>query len=78
MAGDALAGAVSGPAPHGTEARGASPLNTEKRTGTFCCAGCGEPLFPSETKYESGTGWPSFFAPVKGAIGTTDRSQPLA
>ncbi len=56
---------------HGTEMRGESPLNGEKREGTFQCAGCGEPLFPSATKYESGSGWPSFFAPIKGAIGTT-------
>jgi peptide-methionine (R)-S-oxide reductase len=60
---------------HGTEMRGTSPLNAEKRDGTFHCAGCGEPLFPSDTKYESGSGWPSFFAPIKGAIGTrVDRS----
>jgi peptide-methionine (R)-S-oxide reductase len=60
---------------HGTEARGSSPLNREKRPGTFRCAGCGEPLFTSETKYESGSGWPSFYAPVPGAIETsTDRS----
>ena len=60
---------------HGTEMRGTSPLNKEKRAGTFRCAGCGRPLFDSETKFESGTGWPSFFAPVEGAIGTTtDRS----
>ena len=44
---------------HGTEPRGTSPLNKEKRTGTFRCAGCGEPLFSSDTKYDSGTGWPS-------------------
>jgi peptide-methionine (R)-S-oxide reductase len=60
---------------HGTEARGSSSLNREKRPGTFRCAGCGEPLFTSETKYESGSGWPSFYAPVPGAIETsTDRS----
>ena len=60
---------------HGTEPRGASPLNKEKRVGTFHCAGCGKPLFSSGAKYESGTGWPSFWAPVEGAIGTrTDRS----
>ena len=56
---------------HGTEGRGTSALNAEKRPGTFRCAGCGEPLFSSETKYESGTGWPSFYAPIAGAVGTT-------
>jgi peptide-methionine (R)-S-oxide reductase len=60
---------------HGTEPRGSSPLNKEKRTGTFVCAGCGQPLFTSETKYESGTGWPSFWKPLPDAVGTTiDRS----
>jgi peptide-methionine (R)-S-oxide reductase len=60
---------------HGTEHRGSSPLLQEKRAGTFRCAGCGQPLFSSETKYESGTGWPSFYRPIEGAIGTTtDRS----
>jgi peptide-methionine (R)-S-oxide reductase len=60
---------------HGTEMSGTSPLNAEKRQGTFRCAGCGAPLFPSETKFESGTGWPSFYAPVDGAVETTeDRS----
>ncbi len=60
---------------HGTEMRGASPLNQEKRPGTFKCAGCGQPLFETGTKYESGSGWPSFFAPLEGAVGTTeDRS----
>ena len=60
---------------HGTERAGTSPLNGEKRAGTFVCAGCGQPLFASDTKYESGTGWPSFFRPIDGAIGTkTDRS----
>ena len=46
---------------HGTERPGSSPLNYEKRTGIFSCAGCGEPLFDSKTKYDSGTGWPSFW-----------------
>ena len=60
---------------HGTEMRGTSPLNKEKRDGTFVCAGCGTPLFSSETKYDSGTGWPSFFAPLAGGTATTtDRS----
>lgn len=54
-----------------TEPPGSSSLNAEKREGTFVCAGCRQALFPSETKYESGTGWPSFHAPVEGSIGTT-------
>lgn len=60
---------------HGTERAGTSPLNQEKRAGTFLCAGCGLPLFPSETKFESGTGWPSFNDPEPGSVETTeDRS----
>jgi peptide-methionine (R)-S-oxide reductase len=60
---------------HGTERAGTSPLNQEKRAGTFVCAGCGQPVFDASTKFESGTGWPSFFAPLEGAVGTTeDRS----
>ena len=60
---------------HGTEPPGASSLNREKRDGTFACAGCGQPLFSSETKFESGTGWPSFWAPLEHAVRTTtDRS----
>lgn len=60
---------------HGTERAGTSPLNHEKRKGMFTCAGCGQPLFASETKYESGTGWPSFYAPLPQAVGTqTDHS----
>ena len=55
----------------GTERAGTSPLNHEKRTGTFACAGCDQPLFSSETKYDSGTGWPSFWAPIDGAVGTS-------
>jgi len=54
----------------GTERPGTSPLNHEKRKGTFHCAGCDLPLFSSETKYESGTGWPSFYAALPGAVGT--------
>jgi peptide-methionine (R)-S-oxide reductase len=60
---------------HGTERAGTSPLNREKRDGTFRCAGCGEPLFASETKYDSGSGWPSFYEPMDGAVGeSVDRS----
>jgi peptide-methionine (R)-S-oxide reductase len=61
---------------HGTERPGTSPLNREKRHGVFKCAGCGTELFPSETKYESGSGWPSFFKPLdEGSVATTtDRS----
>jgi peptide-methionine (R)-S-oxide reductase len=60
---------------HGTEPRGASPLNKEHRAGTFRCAGCGQPLFDSDTKFDSGTGWPSFDAPLADAVDTTaDRS----
>jgi len=60
---------------HGTERAGTSALNQEKRTGTFRCAGCGQPLFSSDTKFESGTGWPSFTAPLEQSVETTvDRS----
>jgi peptide-methionine (R)-S-oxide reductase len=60
---------------HATERAGTSPLNLEKRKGEFRCAGCGAPLFDSATKYESGSGWPSFWEPKDGAVGTTtDRS----
>ena len=59
---------------HGTERRGSSPLNEEKRAGTFKCAGCGKPLFSAETKFESRTGWPSFYEPLENAVDTmTDR-----
>ena len=54
----------------GTERPYSSPLNNEKRKGTFVCAGCDLPLFKSETKFESGTGWPSFYAPIPGAVAT--------
>ena len=60
---------------HDTEFAGTSPLNTEHRDGMFVCAGCGQPLFSSETKYESGSGWPSFYDAIEGAVGTSeDRS----
>ena len=55
---------------HATERPGTSPLNHEKRSGTFRCAGCGQPLFAAETKFESGTGWPSFSAPLDDAVET--------
>lgn len=55
---------------HGTERAFSHPLNTEKRDGTFVCAGCGQPLFDSGTKYDSGTGWPSFYQPKEGAVAT--------
>jgi len=57
---------------HGTERAGTSPLNKEKRTGVFVCAGCGQPLFEAATKYESGTGWPSFWKPLDGAVETKE------
>jgi peptide-methionine (R)-S-oxide reductase len=53
-----------------TEPPFTSPLNNEHRRGTFACAGCGLPLFSSTTKFDSGTGWPSFWAPLDKAIGT--------
>jgi peptide-methionine (R)-S-oxide reductase len=56
---------------HHTEVPGSSPLNHEKRKGVFACAGCELPLFSSETKYDSRTGWPSFFKPLPDAIGTS-------
>ena len=60
---------------HGTERAGTSPLNHEARAGAFHCAGCGQPLFDSYSKFDSGTGWPSFFQPLPGAVGTReDRS----
>ena len=71
---------LSGPAyqvlrQHGTERPHSSPLDREKRKGTFHCAGCDLPLFSSETKYDSGTGWPSFYRPLPNAVGTKiDRS----
>ena len=60
---------------HATERAGTSPLNVEKRDGKYLCAGCGQELFASDTKYESGSGWPSFWEPLPGAIETSvDRS----
>lgn len=60
---------------HSTERAFTSPLNDEKRPGLFLCAGCGEPLFDAATKFESGTGWPSFWQPLPEGVGTTiDRS----
>lgn len=60
---------------HDTERPGSSPLNDEHRTGTYHCAGCDLPVYSSATKFESGTGWPSFTAPLENAIGTAvDRS----
>ncbi|MDP1753362.1 MAG: peptide-methionine (R)-S-oxide reductase MsrB [Reyranella sp.] len=60
---------------HSTERAFTSPLNDEKRKGEFLCVGCGEPLFDAATKFESGTGWPSFWQPLPDGVGTTtDRS----
>jgi peptide-methionine (R)-S-oxide reductase len=59
---------------HGTERAGTSPLDKEYGKGTFLCAGCDLPLFSSETKFDSRTGWPSFWRPLEDAVGTsTDR-----
>ena len=59
---------------HGTEPPGSCALNHEKRPGTFSCAGCGQPLFVSRRKFESGTGWPSFDDPEAGAVETSTDS----
>jgi peptide-methionine (R)-S-oxide reductase len=60
---------------HSTERAFSSPLNEEKRRGTFLCAACGKKVFSSATKFESGTGWPSFWEPIEDAVGTEiDRS----
>lgn len=60
---------------HGTELAGTSPLDKQYSKGTYVCAGCNLPLFSSETKFNSGTGWPSFYAPIENAIATAlDRS----
>ena len=56
---------------HGTERAGTSPLNKEHRPGVFLCAACGKELFKSDSKFESGTGWPSFFTPFENAVETT-------
>lgn len=59
----------------GTERAWSHAYNTEKRDGLYHCAACGAALFEAKTKYESGSGWPSFFAPIEGAVGETiDRS----
>ena len=64
---------------HGTERPGSCALLQEKRAGTFKCVGCGNALFRAERKFESGTGWPSFFAPLEGSVATTeDRSHFMA
>lgn len=57
---------------HGTERAGTSPLDHEKRNGTFICMGCDKKLFASDKKFNSGTGWPSFFDPLPGAVATTE------
>ena len=54
----------------GTERPFSNPLNEEKRAGTFVCAACGLPLFRSKAKFDSGTGWPSFYEPIPGALAT--------
>lgn len=60
---------------HGTERAGTSPLDKTNDRGTYVCAACGTPLFTSDTKFNSGTGWPSFYDPLDGSVGTTtDRS----
>jgi peptide-methionine (R)-S-oxide reductase len=56
---------------HGTERAGTSPLDKVYEEGTYLCAACGQPLFTSDTKFNSGTGWPSFYQPLEQAIATT-------
>ena len=82
---DAQWRAQLGPAAYGvlrhedTERPGSSPLNAEHRAGTFACKGCAQPLFSSRTKFDSGTGWPSFWAPLPKAVGTrSDRALMMA
>ena len=60
----------------GTERAGTSPLDNEKRNGIFACAGCGLPVYRSEDKFDSGTGWPSFTAPIRGRCPAPARPQP--
>ncbi len=62
---------------HGTERPGSSPLDNEHRKGVFACAGCDQSAYLSETKFNSGTGWPSFYAPIEGAIGMSEDRQLL-
>jgi len=57
---------------HGTERSGTSVLNDEHRAGVFRCAGCGQPVYESQAKFDSGTGWPSFFQPIAGAVATRE------
>ncbi len=57
---------------HGTERAGTSPLDREKRAGTFTCAGCDTPLFTADTKFDSGTGWPSFYDALPGGVGYSE------
>jgi peptide-methionine (R)-S-oxide reductase len=60
---------------HGTERAGTSPFNAEKRSGKYACGGCGQLVFDADSKYESGSGWPSFFRAEEGAVETSvDRS----
>src|ERR1700741_5559808 len=61
------------PRAHGTERPGSCALRRERRAGTFSCVACGQPLFVADRKFESGTGWPSFFAPMGGATGPAGR-----
>jgi peptide-methionine (R)-S-oxide reductase len=56
---------------HGTERAGSSPLDKVYEPGSYSCSGCGTELFKSDTKFNSGTGWPSFYLPIEGAVETT-------